>query len=223
MVYTVRLAGIGRQGGRNGFEQQLRTWNVAQKNSRPHHPTTCGKVERFQQTLKNWLRAQPDQPATITELQTSSGTSTTPPDPTGPCRTAPPRSPLRHLPKALPGNSRDADTHDRIRHDVVDKSRHRHPASPRPTPPHRHRTNPPPNPRHPAHPGPARPRHQRHHRRAPPGPHHRHHQGLPTPEMTRARTHFRGSRPCRCPETSKEVREGTWAWLQAGGTTRYRT
>ena len=60
MVYTVRLAGIGRQGGRNGFEQQLRAWNVVQKNSRPSHPTTCGKAERFQQTMKKWLRAQPD-------------------------------------------------------------------------------------------------------------------------------------------------------------------
>ena len=43
---------------------------MTQKNSRPNHPTTCGKVERFQQTLKKWLRAQPDQPATIAELQT---------------------------------------------------------------------------------------------------------------------------------------------------------
>ncbi len=25
----------------------------------PSHPTTCGKVERFQQTMKKWLRAQP--------------------------------------------------------------------------------------------------------------------------------------------------------------------
>ena len=40
-----------------------------QKNSRPGHPTTCGKVERFQQTMKKWLRAQPHQPTTITELQ----------------------------------------------------------------------------------------------------------------------------------------------------------
>jgi hypothetical protein len=38
MVYTVRHAGIGRQGGRNGFEQQLRDWNVVQKNSRPQPP-----------------------------------------------------------------------------------------------------------------------------------------------------------------------------------------
>ena len=44
MVYTVRLAGLGRQGGRNGFEQQLHDWHVTQKNSRPNHPTTCGKV-----------------------------------------------------------------------------------------------------------------------------------------------------------------------------------
>ncbi len=59
MVYTTRLAGAGRRGGRNSFEVQLRTWDVVQKNSRPSHPTTCGKVERFQQTMKNWLRAQP--------------------------------------------------------------------------------------------------------------------------------------------------------------------
>ena len=80
MVYTVRLAGHGRRGGRNGFEQQLRAWNVVQKNSRPNHPTTCGKAERFQQTMKKWLRAQPVQPATVAELKpssTSSPTSTT--------------------------------------------------------------------------------------------------------------------------------------------------
>jgi transposase len=44
MVYTVRHAGLGRRGGRNGFEHQLRLWGVVQKNSRPGHPTTCGKV-----------------------------------------------------------------------------------------------------------------------------------------------------------------------------------
>jgi transposase InsO family protein len=67
MVYTTRFAG-GR-GGRNGLEAQLRAWQVVQKNSRPSHPTTCGKVERFQQTLKKWLRAQPSQPTTIAELK----------------------------------------------------------------------------------------------------------------------------------------------------------
>jgi hypothetical protein len=35
----------------------------------PNHPTTCGKAERFQQTMKNWLRAQPNQPTTLAEVQ----------------------------------------------------------------------------------------------------------------------------------------------------------
>jgi transposase InsO family protein len=67
MVYTVRFA-TGR-GGRTGLEAELARLHITQKNSRPNHPTTCGKVERFQQTLKKWLRAQPAQPTTITQLQ----------------------------------------------------------------------------------------------------------------------------------------------------------
>jgi GrpB-like predicted nucleotidyltransferase (UPF0157 family) len=53
-----------------GVQLALRRLHGAQKNSRPGHPTTCGKVERFQHTMKNWLRAQPDQPTTLTDLQT---------------------------------------------------------------------------------------------------------------------------------------------------------
>jgi transposase InsO family protein len=41
------------------FERQLRAIGVVPKTSRPYHPQTCGKVERFQQTLKKWLRRQP--------------------------------------------------------------------------------------------------------------------------------------------------------------------
>ncbi len=126
MVYTVRLAGIGRQGGRNGFEQQLHHWHVVQKNSRPNHPTTCGKVERFQQTMKNWLRAQRDQPSTLAELQILLNRFRTEYNTTRPHRSLPhratPATPYNQMPKALPGPSRDADTHDRIRHDRVDKS-----------------------------------------------------------------------------------------------------
>src|ERR671910_937954 len=48
MVYTTRFAG-GR-GGRNHLEYELRRLHIVQKNSRPNHPTTCGKAERFQQT-----------------------------------------------------------------------------------------------------------------------------------------------------------------------------
>jgi transposase InsO family protein len=55
MVFTTRLS--GGKGGRNAFESELVRLGVNQKNSRPSHPTTCGKVERFHQTLKRWLTA----------------------------------------------------------------------------------------------------------------------------------------------------------------------
>jgi transposase InsO family protein len=65
MVFTTRLS--GGKGGRNGYETLLDALHVTQKNSRPNHPTTCGKVERFHQTLKRWLTAHPA--ATLDELQ----------------------------------------------------------------------------------------------------------------------------------------------------------
>ena len=67
LVFTARFANGGRA-SRNGLENELAKHGVRQKNSRPNHPTTCGKVERFQQTMKRWLRAQPAA-TTITELQ----------------------------------------------------------------------------------------------------------------------------------------------------------
>src|SRR6516165_10579591 len=66
-VYTTRLAG-GR-GGRNGLEAELLRLGIRQKNGRPSHPQTQGKVERFQQTLKKWLAAQTPA-STLTGLQT---------------------------------------------------------------------------------------------------------------------------------------------------------
>ena len=41
MVFTTRFAG-GR-GGRSALEHELRRLHITQKNSRPNHPTTCGK------------------------------------------------------------------------------------------------------------------------------------------------------------------------------------
>jgi transposase InsO family protein len=121
MVYTTRFAG-----GRNAFEHQLRLWGVAQKNSRPNHPTTCGKVERFQQTLKKWLRQQPHQPTTLAQLQTLLDQFRTEYNHDRPHRSLPhqatPASRYETMPKALPGPCRDHDTHDRVRHDRIDKS-----------------------------------------------------------------------------------------------------
>ena len=68
LVYTTRFAGY--RGGRNALETRLVELGIQQKNSRPNHPTTCGKVERFHQTMKKWLTAQTPQPPTIEALQT---------------------------------------------------------------------------------------------------------------------------------------------------------
>jgi transposase InsO family protein len=124
MVYTVRFAG-GR-GGRNVFEQELRDRHVVQKNSRPGHPTTCGKVERFQQTMKKWLRAQPVQPATVAELQALLEVFLETYNQRRPHRSLPhratPAALYESMPKAVPGEVTDPKTHDRIRHDIVDKA-----------------------------------------------------------------------------------------------------
>jgi hypothetical protein len=50
------------------FEANLRDAGIRPSNGRPFHPQTTGKVERFQQTLKKWLRRR-DLAATIAELQ----------------------------------------------------------------------------------------------------------------------------------------------------------
>ena len=41
------------------FEANLRDAGIRPFTGRPFHPQTTGKVERFQQTLKKWLRQQP--------------------------------------------------------------------------------------------------------------------------------------------------------------------
>jgi transposase InsO family protein len=124
MVYTVRFAG-GR-GGRNAFEQELRDRHVVQKNSRPGHPTTCGKVERFQQTMKKWLTAQPLQPTSIAELQALLDSFVEAYNQHRPHRSlahrGTPAALYDTMPKAVPGEVTDPHTHDRIRHDTVDKA-----------------------------------------------------------------------------------------------------
>jgi transposase InsO family protein len=122
MVFTTRFAG-GR-GGRNALEAELRGHNVEQKNSRPNKPTTCGKVERFQQTLKKWLAAQPHQPSTIAQLQALLDAFTDEYNHRRPHRSLPGRATpavaYQARPKAAPAGSRDRDTHQRVRHDRID-------------------------------------------------------------------------------------------------------
>ena len=124
MVFTTRFAG-GR-GGRNHLETELRDLHITQKNGHPNHPQTQGKVERFQQTLKKWLRAQPNQPATIGDLQILIDAFLGEYNHHRPHRSLPhratPATVYTTLPKATPGSDRSADTHDRVRHDKIDKA-----------------------------------------------------------------------------------------------------
>jgi transposase InsO family protein len=123
MVFTTRFSG-GR-GGRNGLEHELGRLGVTQKNGRPSHPQTQGKVERFQQTLKKWLAAQHPQPADLTQLQALLDEFTAYYNTRRPHRSLPhratPATAYTARPKATPGN-RSADTHDRVRADIIGKT-----------------------------------------------------------------------------------------------------
>jgi Integrase core domain len=79
--------------------------------------------ERFQQTLKRWLDAQPA-PRTITELQTRLDAFTAIYNQQRPHRSLPHRATPATIytarPKGAAPTNRDDDTHHRVRHDRVD-------------------------------------------------------------------------------------------------------
>ena len=121
MVFTTRFARGGND-GRNRLETTLAALGIVQKNSRPNHPTTCGKVERFQQTLKQWLRAQP-RARTLPELQAQLDTFTQIYNHQRPHTSLRRRTPAvvyGLLPKTGPAPA--TSTHHRIRHDRVDST-----------------------------------------------------------------------------------------------------
>jgi transposase InsO family protein len=57
------------RGDRGALSTELAQLGIVFKHSRPYHPQTCGKVERFHQTLKKHLAATPT-PRSLTQLQT---------------------------------------------------------------------------------------------------------------------------------------------------------
>jgi transposase InsO family protein len=62
-VYTASY-----RGGTGAMEAELAALGVVFKHSKPYHPQTCGKVERFHQTLKKFLEAQ-NKARDLAELQ----------------------------------------------------------------------------------------------------------------------------------------------------------
>jgi integrase-like protein len=59
------FGGVSRSGD---FVQGLAWLGIQAIHARPFHPQTCGKIERFHQTLKRWLRTQP-RAGTLARLQ----------------------------------------------------------------------------------------------------------------------------------------------------------
>jgi transposase InsO family protein len=117
-VYTGRYRGRGRV----RLEITLHERGVMFTHSRPYHPQTCGKVERFHQTVKKWLTTQP--PArTTTELQHQLDTFRTYYNTERPHRALDrhtPRHAYHHRPKAAATGTPLIDGHYRVRHDKID-------------------------------------------------------------------------------------------------------
>ena len=105
------------------LESELERLGITYKNSRPYHPQTCGKVERFHQTLKRWLKKQA--PArTLAELQLQLDTFRTYYNNVRPHRALNKQTPLQAFNarlKAHPLESQEP-RHFRVRHDHVDKA-----------------------------------------------------------------------------------------------------
>lgn len=116
-VFTARW-----RGGRNAFETEMASLKIVQKNSRPYHPQTCGKVERFHHTLKKWLAKQP-KVTSIGDFQKQLDAFREYYNFTRPHRALDRTTPAHAYnarPKAQPGGKIIPDNF-RIRNDVVDK------------------------------------------------------------------------------------------------------
>lgn len=121
LIFTTRFA--AGSGGPNHFEHVLARHGITQKNGHPGHPQTQGKIERFHQTLKRWLSAQP--PALdLDELAAQLTVFRDTYNHDRPHRALARRTPAeayRALPKATP-TLRDGERHWRIRFDTIDAS-----------------------------------------------------------------------------------------------------
>jgi transposase InsO family protein len=116
VVYTARFVG-----GRNAFEYVLAALGIHQKNGHPAHPQTQGKIERFHQTLKRWLRGQPpaDTLATLQSQLDFFRDLYNERRPHGSLHKRTPGSVYRATPKALPTHA--VAQHYRVRVDAVSK------------------------------------------------------------------------------------------------------
>jgi transposase InsO family protein len=108
--------------GRTGLETELERLGVVAKHSSAYHPQTCGKVERFHQTMKRYLAKQPSA-RNLKELQRQLDTFVRYYNEVRPHRSLArqtPRCVYDARVKAHPGDVKDATAHFRVRYDKVD-------------------------------------------------------------------------------------------------------
>jgi len=111
--------------GRCAFESELLSLGITYKHSRPYHPQTCGKVERFHQTLKKHLTAQPaaDSPPALQEQVDRFIAYYNEVRPHRALGRKTPAEAFSARIKAKPGRNGDAlARHYRVRHDRIDSS-----------------------------------------------------------------------------------------------------
>lgn len=117
-VFTARPRG----GGRCAIEVEADLLGIRLHHSSPYHPQTCGKVERFHQTLKRWLAKQPPV-RTIGDLQAQLDRFRPYYDEIRPHRAIGRRTPAEAYaarPKAAPSGLR-VPVHCRVRRDRLDR------------------------------------------------------------------------------------------------------
>ena len=105
------------------LELELLALGIRSKHSRPYHPQTCGKVERFHQTLKKYLARQ-DPACTKKQLQAQLDRFAAYYNHTRPHRALGRRTPAAAFTareKARPAGPRIDATGYRVRHDRLDK------------------------------------------------------------------------------------------------------
>jgi len=179
------FTGAYRGHGWVALEREAVALGIALRHSRPYHPQTCGKVERFHQTLKKWLARQP-RTRTLADLQTQLDTFAEYYNHQRPHRGIGRRTPgsaWTARPPRRPNPPRHPDQRTLPRpHRPHRPRRQTHPPAQQPTPPHRHR---PTSRRHPgphARPRARHPRHRRRHRRTAARLHPRPNPRLPAPD-----------------------------------------
>jgi transposase InsO family protein len=118
------FTGLARCGGRVTLEKTLQARGIRPVRTRAYHPQTNGKVERFHQSLKKWLRGQPPA-ATLRHLQQQLDTFRSYYNTVRPHRALNRRTPATAYaarPKATPTGAIIDTAHWRTRQDKIDRS-----------------------------------------------------------------------------------------------------